>query len=418
MDSRRRISLLGLVCFLGVCPAIGADQPWTFENALQMALDNHPAVQGKIASAYAARSDREGAEWQRYPTPSLEASTGDSIDGDLQGSTAVLALQQPLWTGGRISAGINAASLREEAAGAAVYEMRQEIALKVIAAYGEALRQQERRRYAAKSVQKHEEMVGLISRRVDQEVSAPVDRNFAQSRLFQAQNELSEIQQALRNSFTQLSQLTGRQVSGVSSLSTQKGYLPSNLDLALDEAERHSPQLNRLVFEEKAAGEDIRSSRAVYMPQIVLRAEQSAGEVEDSRVMVVMQAQPGAGFSAITGVKSAKAKENAARLSREAALLELEERVTLDWNEWSEAQLRRKNAVAVSAMSTEVSESYARQYTAGRKSWIEVLNAVREAAQADYTAADADAQATMAALRIRLRTGRLLDAGGIESASK
>lgn len=415
MDRRTIARLMGLTCLLGLWPLSATAQPWGFEQTLQTALDNHPAVQGKAASAAAARSDREGAEWQRFPTPSIQASTGDSIDGNFQESTAVLALQQPLWAGGRISAGIHAAEHREEAAEAAVYEARQEIALKVIAAYGEALRQQERLKYASKSVQKHEEMVGLIDRRVDQEVSAPVDRNFAQSRLFQAQNELSEIQQSLKNSLTQLSQLTGQRVAAVAPLPMQKGFVPPSLEMALGEAKRYSPMLKRLAFEEEAAGEDIRSSRSALMPQVNLRLEQSVGETEDSRAMVVLQAQPGAGFSALSGINSAKAKQKAAKLNREAALLEVEERLTLDWNEWSEAQLRRKNAVEVSAMSTGVSESYARQYTAGRKSWIEVLNAVREAAQADFTAADADAQATMAALRIRMRTGRLLDKGRLES---
>jgi len=48
-----------------------------------------------------------------------------------------------------------------------------------------------------------------------------------------------------------------------------------------------------------------------------------------------------------------------------------------------------------------------RQYRVGRKSWLDVLNAQREAVQARYSLADVDAQALSGALRVRLVTGAL-----------
>lgn len=59
-------------------------------------------------------------------------------------------------------------------------------------------------------------------------------------------------------------------------------------------------------------------------------------------------------------------------------------------------------------MSTEVFESYSRQYIAGRKTWIDVLNAVRETTQSDFALADARAQVVAAGERLRLRTGALM----------
>ncbi|HSQ04206.1 MAG TPA: hypothetical protein VLN59_09230, partial [Burkholderiales bacterium] len=54
-----------------------------------------------------------------------------------------------------------------------------------------------------------------------------------------------------------------------------------------------------------------------------------------------------------------------------------------------------------------VYESYTRQYTAGRKTWLDVLNTVRESTQSDVAATDARAQLTGAALRLKLLTGNL-----------
>ena len=69
--------------------------------------------------------------------------------------------------------------------------------------------------------------------------------------------------------------------------------------------------------------------------------------------------------------------------------------------------MQHSNATSASASSTEVYESYARQFTAGRKSWLDVLNTVREAGQYELMVLDANAQMLGAALRLGLWTGEL-----------
>jgi len=218
------------------------------------------------------------------------------------------------------------------------------------------------------------------------------------------------VAQARTNALTQLSQLTGQTVGEVAGEMSGK-EVPANREAALDQAIAYSPALKRLAFEEAAADEDIASKRSAYMPQLAVRLEHSTGSTtgvtSDSRALLVLEAQPGAGLSAISGVNAAIARREAVRQSSEAALRDLRERVNMDWNELVAARLRLDNARQARAMSTEVFESYARQYTTGRKTWIDVLNAVREATQSDFAVADADAQAAAAALRLRLLTGGL-----------
>lgn len=380
-------------------------QTWTLDQVMQSALNTHPAVLGKLSSSAAARAEREGAEWQRYPAPSIEAAAQNG-----GGTSTVVRLQQPLWTGGRITAGIEAAGRRSEAAEAAVAEARQEIGLKVIAAFTEAQRQQARQAAAVGGVNEHEKLLKMITRRVKREVSPPVDKGFAQSRLFQAINDLSSAAQARVNALTQLSQLAGQTVGEVAGEMSGK-EVPANREAALDQALGYSPALRRLAFEEAAADEDIASKRSAYMPQLAVRLERSTGSTtgltNDSRALLVLEAQPGAGLSAISGVDAAIARREAVRQSREAALRDLRERVNMDWNDLVAARLRLDNARQARTMSAEVFESYARQYAAGRKTWIDVLNAVREATQSDLAVADAAAQAAAAALRLRLLTGGL-----------
>src|SRR4051812_13470554 len=185
--------------------ALTAHAADSFDDLLSQALIPHPSVEGQRAGGEAARLDREGAEWQLFPSPSVESAARDS-----GGNTTLFALEQPLWTGGRISAGIRAAGFREAAAQAAGGEAKQSIALRVISAYTEVLRQAQRRDYARKGVDEHEKLLALIRRRVQQEVSPPVDRDFAESRLAQAATDLSLALQGLQVAQAQLGQLVGR----------------------------------------------------------------------------------------------------------------------------------------------------------------------------------------------------------------
>jgi adhesin transport system outer membrane protein len=162
-----------------------------------------------------------------------------------------------------------------------------------------------------------------------------------------------------------------------------------------------------LKYEEEAADADIASKRSAYSPQLSLRLEKSTGDAQVSRALLVLQAQPGAGLSAVSGVDAAIARREAARMAREAAERDARDRATLDWNEWQSARLRFENSTLSRTMSTQVFESYARQYAIGRKSWIEVMNAVREASLAEFSLEDARSQMIAASLRLRAQTGKL-----------
>lgn len=398
----------GLTC---VCLIASLFSPWaqaqsalSFAEALQKARLHHPSVQARQAEQAAALAEKAGAEWARYPTPTLEASSKGAVGAN----TGVLRIDQPLWAGGRITAGIAAAESRHQAATVGIEESRLDIGLRVIAAYAEALRQTERMAYAQTNVREHEKLLEMIDRRVDKEVSSQADRRLAESRLLQAQTDLSLVQQARSQSLVQLSQLTGGSVGRVDWAGVVPGPLPAQMETVMEAALAHSPTLLRVQHSEEAANADIDSKRSAYWPQLALRLEKTTGGFNpDERAMVVLTAQPGAGLSAGAGVDAAVARREALRHERMAVQRDVRERVEFDWTEWQAAQTRLEATRRTSEITSEVFDSYARQYVTGRKTWIDVLNAVRENVQARFAFADAKTQSTAAALRLQARMGRL-----------
>lgn len=400
-----KILALGLVILAWAASAAQADSLPTFDRVLDASLTQHPAILGKRSARDAASAEKDGAEWARFPSPSIEATSGS----DGRAAAGLLRIDQPLWAGGRISAGIDAAGSRLDAAGAALDETTLDVSLRVIAAYLEALRQKAREAHAASGVQAHEKLLAMIRRRVTQEVSSQTDQRLAESRLYQTTNELSQVTQSFNNALTQLAQLSGQSVREVSWQGLDEQGVPVTLDAALEAALASSPTLRRLRHDEEAATAEIDQKRSAYMPQVVLRFERSSGGgvAADSRALLVLAAQPGAGLSSVSGVDAAIARREAARRARDAAEREVRERVAVDWNEWTAARSRLEAARLSSFMSNEVFTSYERQYVIGRKSWIEVLNAVREATQAQFAAEDARAQVVAAGLRLRAYAGLL-----------
>lgn len=393
-------------------PAARAQAPapaWPLERVLAAALAGHPLIQSRRSDRAAAAADLEVAEWARYPTPSAEATTRNA-SGDPAG---LLRLDQPLWTGGRITAGIDAAARRLEAAEAAIAERRLEIAQRAVAAYFEALRQLGRREVSEAGLREHERLLEMIRRRVTQEVSSRADERLAEARLQQAATERSLILQSLRTAVLQLGQLAGDTVPvdalGWAGLEAPVGAgLPATLPEALDAALAHAPALRRLEQEERAIAAEIEQRRAAVLPQVALRLEHGmGGGAAQTRAMVVLQAQPGAGLSARSAVAAATARREGARQSADAVRRELREQVESAWNDWVSARERLEMVQRASDINAEVVDSYTRQFVIGRKSWVEVLNAVREATQARYLVVDARAQAAAAAWRLRALVGKL-----------
>jgi outer membrane protein, adhesin transport system len=111
------------------------------EQLIATALASHPSAQGQRALVQSAEAGVDTARWQFYPTPSVSvdsvnASAADRLyQGDNRVST--LRLQQPLWTGGRLSAGMDKAAAGLVVSQASLEEVRLQLGLRVVQTYGD-----------------------------------------------------------------------------------------------------------------------------------------------------------------------------------------------------------------------------------------------------------------------------------------
>ena len=123
---------------------------------------------------------------------------------------------------------------------------------------------------------------------------------------------------------------------------------------------------------------------------------------------VALQYQPGAGLSALTGAKSAEFRRQAAVDSIIIAVeRQLRAQLQAALSDFSAFNDQLTPTKALLKGTSEVVDSYMRQYQIGRKGWLDVLNAQREKTQALFAVADIESSVELTKVRLMLLTGDL-----------
>ncbi len=399
---RRAIGLVLASLALGAA-GTASSAALTLDEGLRLAVSSHPTVAARRSEREAAGMRLEAAEWGRYPALSAQYAT------DQAGRRFTTArLEQPLWTGGVITGQIDGAQAGVRGADASLTESQQEIMLRVVTAFTELGRVHARQLAAQANVAEHERLAALIARRVSNEVSPASDGVLASARLAQARAELTQLDALAARARSALSQAVSRDVNEIALPSPRTLGYPS-LTLTIEAAQAFSPALRRLSAEEEAAGAEVAVRRGATRPRVVARYDRTFGgrEVEGDQFFVAVEFQPGAGLSSLAAVREAEARRNAARLAREGALRDLLDSLNADWADMESLGRQARDLRAQVESTTSVFDSFVRQYAVGRKSWLDVLNAQREASQARYALADTEWGALRATLRLQLATGEL-----------
>ena len=393
---------------LGQPSAVAAQsQELDLPSLMRFALDRYPSIAARRQEYAAAQGVLDGARWQRYPSVSV---SGAAL-GSNGAAPSTISVQQILWAGGRIEAGIAAADARRLAASSGTLVEEQNVLERTVAAYVELQRQQARLLASQDNVRRHEELYGLIARRVGQEVSSAADSALAMARLAQARAERQQILAAIGNARASLQSLSGEAVRGVVALDAPTlGF--DSLQEALTAAENFSPEIARQRLLASAATSDLEVRKGLLLPSLAARVEHLRNPVigihsSTDRALLAFEFQPGAGLSALSAVQEAEARRLGALSAVEGSRLDLEQKLNSAWIDAQSSASQREPLRVLARTNVAIVDSFLRQYRVGRKSWLDVLNAQREAVQARYSLADIDAQALSGALRVRLVTGAL-----------
>jgi adhesin transport system outer membrane protein len=244
-----------------------------------------------------------------------------------------------------------------------------------------------------------------MERRVEQEVSPLADLQLARSRAAQIEQEYTVIRAQRQSALRIMAELVA---DPDYNLGPVPFYDPSkdlvNRDSLSDEAKAYDPTLRRLDAQINVARADRDAAKASVFPR--LSGQYAYSNFLGSRVGVVASLQTAPGLSSFSEIQSAGLRVDAALESyrqAEQALGREVDNVVVDY-EASRARASVSRDASDTAQS--VAESYVRQFIAGRRSWLDVMNSLREALTARVAQSDAEYTAMSDAVRLLLLSGR------------
>jgi adhesin transport system outer membrane protein len=372
----------------------------TLASLVRDALDSHPTTQSQRALVASAAAGVESARWQFYPTPSvsLENATTSGADPSYQGDNrvATLRLQQPLYSGGRLTAGADKAQASLDQSQAALEESRLQLSLRVVQAYGEWLSAHLKVQASQKNEDSHNRLLRQVERRIDEGVSAESDRVLALGRLDAVRAEVTAAQVQGDMALARLGQLLGRPIAGDALTRTVATPRPVSAQTAalLEQALGQSAAVQKAQSLVRVQEATVVERRADLLPEIYLRAERQYGNFNFTngapvnRLFVGVSSRLGAGLSGLSNVAAARSQLEAALAEVQVQTRNLNEQVLADHAQFTATERRLASVQASLRSAQSVSESFDRQFLAGRKTWLDVMNAARELAQTEAQIAD------------------------------
>ncbi len=379
-------------------------------------LRTHPSLRAQQALGESAKHALESAEWQFYPTPSIgfeqidRSQTDPNYPSYGDKSVTTLRLQQPLWTGGRLTAGISKAQAGLAVSQATLDGVRQDLATRVVQVYADWLGAYLKVQSFEKSLKAHQTLQEQIDRRIAGGASPRSDLTLLLGRAQQTEADLSAAQAQAQSAIGRMSQMLGSPLQTellVHSMSAPLGLASDAQDLVL-QAQTHSPGVLKLLAQARVAQSEVDERQADLKPEVYLRAERQYGNyaVANSspinRYFVGFSSHFGAGLSSLTQASGAQARYEAALADIDSTRISLGEQVQSDFAQAEAGKMRLAALMASLESSDNIARAWNRQFIAGRKTWLDVMNAVREQSQLEGQIADAKASQMLLTWRLAI----------------
>lgn len=349
-------------------------------EVLQEVWLRNPQVQQALSEVEAAGYDISGARTGFYPFLQVNSTQADS-----NASATTVSVVQPIWSGGRVDAEIDQARAQRDVALAGLNQSRLDLGLQTSEAYLNVALAREQVQLWERYLESLKYLLAVIKNRVDKGVAPAVDVETATTRLREAQAGLYSSRAALRTNRSQLESLLNRPAGGAVWPHESLELTPAEIDAILVNGvvDAH-PARQQALAEIDAAEARVDSSKAGLWPQITLQhsrqVEQSAGDfTPDSSTQLVFQYQTDNTLRGIRGMQAEEQRVESARQGLAFAQQDIANRIRTAAIERASAreQFRAQRESAESAIR--LVDSFLRQFKVGRKTWIEVLNAQREA---------------------------------------
>ena len=385
-------------------------------------MASHPGLKATKFQATAALEDVTATERLRLPTLSVTTETTSQSNNAAFAPTRMFRAEQTLWDFGRISAKIEEFNASALVADTVVEQTKQDLFLQVVNAWNQLGSALEKEKVALRALGLLRGFQAQMNRRVQAQASPQIDLELVNARILQTEVELTSMRTQISQSVTRLEQL-----SGLKNLSARLNIVktaPTPLEIeglasAIERTDWNGVSQAHISVKKAQQDQEILKQRlasklAELKPQVYFRVDKpldTTSSVTSTKpsYFVGLRYTPSTGFAGQAEAKAMSTRIKGQELSIETAEREILQTLLNDRDEFLNSRLRYVALKKSVTGANVVLESYLRQFQAGRKSWLDLLNAARELAQNEYAQVDALGAISVTMNRLKLRMGLRLD---------
>jgi adhesin transport system outer membrane protein len=390
---------------------------FTLVQVLDAVAAFYPSLVAARTEARASAQDVQAAERLRWPSVS---ATVESDTGNLRSlPNRAVQVDQTLWDAGRNTSRINEAKVLADISLTKVHLQQQEVFLQVTSAWQNMVSAKERLAVSDSTLERLKTYQAQMLRRVQAEASPVIDLELVNSRILQTEVEATAARTTLQTSVSRLEQFSG--LENLRRLTAEAVYPVSLSDTASFNQQlaqtdwvqvvSDHPQVAKARQEVHQAKHRLGTKQAEAFPQLFARVYKPLNRLPNNpdtstTAFIGLRYTPGAGFANVVEAQAINTRVLSTEQAVEAVMRETLQTLQNEQEEFTNARSRLGSLEKSVAGSEKVLESYQRQFQAGRKSWLDLLNAVRELAQNQYALADARASMVAAMYRLQIRSGQ------------
>jgi len=420
---KQHIAISSLVIALALSGQAYAD---TLQDAVQTAYLNNPQLDAQRQETAIAGEQLEQARSQRRPTVNLAGSVGyESVDsnrpfssasgsiGDRATSNAQLEAVLPVYTGGRIPAGIRQAKAGISAADAQLESVGQDLILDVVTAYVDILRDRETIKIRENSVALLTQQVRASQDRFDVGEVTRTDVAQSEARLEGSKASLAGAEATLQGSLAVYAFLVGTEAGDLVPVPPAPA-LPETIEQAMQTALDQNPAIVALRFNERAASEAVTVAAGALKPTVSIVGTASVQETydnnfQDTSISALARATVPLYQGGLTRsqVRSAKLQRQQARYQIDNAERQVRAQVAQAWY----STIAAKRAIEASARQVEAAEiayeGAQAELSVGVRTTLDVLDQEQQLLEARLSLIQAERDAYVAAHQLLRAMGVL-----------
>lgn len=405
----------------------------SLSESVAVALESNPEIGQAVENREAIEFELRQSRGLFLPSIDLESSVGVrrldnpsrrglGIDDDsLYPSDVGITSTWTIFDGGGRRAERDRQASRVDGASFRVFERSETIALQVVREYLEYLLQVQIVGEAARNVETHRSILRDIRTAVSGGSLTEADRQQGQERLLSSRARLTEAEQELSEASIRFFKLVGLPINNATMPGSVAALLPTSLDEAIGLGRANNPRIKSATADLDAADALVDAARSEFSPNVAVESRARTGSdidgvegrTSDVQLRVVMRWNLFRG-----GIRRANVQEQVRRVSEQRLVIhqahrEVEQAVRISWDRRTRQRQLAALLVQQSGENGRLVQSYRQQFTVGRRSLLDVLDAQNSRFNTGVLAKTAQYSSIFADYRLLAATGQLVSAFGL-----